>query len=54
MLKERITKGVVNDFVYNIMDYVPLGRIWVEVKDGETTEIRPAEGSLEVTVFSSR
>ena len=54
VLKERISNGVVNDFIYNIMDYVPLGRIWVEVKDGETTEIRPAEGSLEVSVFSSR
>lgn len=54
VLKGRIASSVVDDFIYNLMDYVPLGRIWVEVRDGETTEIRPVEGALEVSVFSSR
>lgn len=54
ILKERIASGVVDGFIYDIMDYVPLGRIWVEVKDGETTEIRPAEGALKVSLYSSR
>ncbi len=54
ILKDRVAKGVVDDFIYNIMDYVPLGQIWIEVKDGKTTEIRPAEGKLEVTILSNR
>ena len=53
-LKDRVARGVVDDFIYNIMDYVPLGRIWIEAKDGKKTEIRPAEGSLYVTVLSNR
>jgi len=53
-LKDRVVRGVVEGFIYNIMDYVPLGRIWIEAKDGKTTEIRPAEGSLHVTVLSNR
>ncbi len=53
-LKDRVARSVVDDFIYNIMDYVPLGMIWIEAKDGETAEYYLAEGNLKVMVLSNR
>jgi hypothetical protein len=53
-LKDRVARSVVDDFIYNIMDYVPLGMIWIEAKDGETAEYYLSEGNLKVMVLSNR
>lgn len=53
-LKDHIARDVVDDFIYNIMDYVPLGTIWIKAIDGKTAEYYLAEGNLKVMVLSNR
>jgi hypothetical protein len=53
-LKDRVARSVVDDFIYNIMDYVPLGMIWIKAIDGKTAEYYLSEGNLKVTVLSNR